>query len=92
MMTTTAAGYEVVPDDDAESYRIIAVAADGTHICGAYRSRRLNDWKIYVCKPFVDGTGLAQPQKAHVINRDDAVRWVDMLAHYYTRSTKVAAA
>lgn len=92
MMTTTEAGYTIVADDDAESFRVIAVDSLGNVICGAYRSRRLNDWKIYLSKLFCGGTELSQPQKAHVINRDDAVRWVDMLAHYYTRATKVAAA
>ncbi|MCV7102530.1 hypothetical protein [Mycobacterium palustre] len=85
-MTMAATAYRLVADDDAESFRILAVDAQGNHICGAYRSRRLNDWKVYATKLLIDGTGLTQPHKVHVISREDAVRWLEMLAHYYTRA------
>ncbi len=83
-MTTSIAPYRIVADDSDGDQRLIAVTADDVVICGAYRPARLNDWRVYLTKSISDRTGLPQPQKVHVVSRDDAVRWLDTIAVLYT--------
>lgn len=88
-MTASTVGYRMVVDNDAESYRIIAVTrSNGIPICGAYRQRSLNDWKIYISKFTADALDVVQPHKVHSCSREDAVHWIDMLATLYTRAVR----
>lgn len=83
---TACADYRLVAEDDAEFQRIVAVDARDTEIVGAYRTQRLNDWKLYSTKQFAEAVNLPQPSKVHVVSRQDAVRWLDILASFYTRA------
>lgn len=76
--------YRIESDQDAHAYRLDAFTLDGLRIAGAYRPLRLNDWRVFVTKQFVGE--LPQPSKVHVVSREDAVRWIDMLATLYVRS------
>lgn len=87
MTAVTDSGYQIRVDDDPYCYRIVAVDRRGVQICGAYRPRQLNDWRVFVCKPVIDVAGmLVQPHKVHVCSREDAIRWIDLLATLYTRA------
>ena len=83
---TICAEYRLVVEDDSEFQRIIAVDERDTEIVGAYRTHQLNDWKLYSTKQFAEAVNLPQPSKVHVISRQDAVRWLDVLASFYTRA------
>lgn len=87
-MTTicTDSGYRLQPDVDEHTERIVAVTADGIPICGAYRPRSLNDWRVFISKFTADTLGVVQPHKVHSCSREDAVHWLDMLATLYTRA------
>lgn len=83
---TSACDYRLVVEDDTEFQRIVAVDGCDTEIVGAYRTHSLNDWKLYSTKQFAEAVGLPQPSKVHVVSRQDAVRWLDVLASFYTRA------
>lgn len=85
-MTAIATGYRVVLDEQPDLLRIIAVDGNDVEIVGAYRTRDLNAWMLYLTKQFAAVTGLPQPNKVHVISREDAAQWVDQLAALYTRA------
>lgn len=79
--------HRLITDSDNEFQRIIAVDHRDVEIAGAYRAHRLNDWKVYPTKALTAVTGVAQPCKVHVVSREDAVRWLDLLAVLYQRAT-----
>lgn len=85
-MTAPCAEYRLVAEDDAEFQRIIAVDEQDTEIVGAYRTQRLNDWRLYATKQFAESVDLPQPHKVHVVSRQDAVRWLDLLASLYMKA------
>ncbi|OBK92617.1 hypothetical protein A5646_03305 [Mycobacterium sp. 1245499.0] len=87
-MTATMPLYRICPEQDAYTQRIIAVDSNDVPIVGAYRPTELNDWRLYVCKPVTDATGMPQPHKVHACSREDAVRWVDTIATLYTQAVR----
>lgn len=90
MMTaeSRAAGYRIVGDDNSHGQRVIAVTADDIEICGSFKLARLNDWHLYVSKLVADTLDLTQPHNAHICSRDDAIRWVDILAALYMQAVR----
>lgn len=85
-MTAPCADYRLVTDDDSDFQRIVAVDGRDAQIVGAYRPQRLNDWRLYATKQFVDAVDLPQPSKVHVVSRQDAVKWLDVLASLYMKA------
>ena len=83
---STATDYRLVIEDDAEFQRIIAVDDSDVQIVGAYRTHALNDWRVYIAKAFSDAVNLPQPHKVHVVSRQDAVRWLNVLASLYMKA------
>ena len=77
--------YRIVTDHDDHGQRITAISNEGVEIAGAYRPGGLNDWRVYVTKLVADATGLPQPHKVHACSRQDALRWVGLLAALYGR-------
>jgi hypothetical protein len=85
-MTALCADYQLVTEDDAGFQRIIAVDRNDVQIVGAYRTHQLNAWLLYSTKAFADAVGMPQPHKVHVVSRQDAVRWLDVLASFYMKA------
>lgn len=86
MTTATEAYYRVRPDDDRYTQRVIAETPEGVGIVGAYRPIDLNDWRVFVAKPVADALNLPQPHKVHACSREDALRWIDLIATLYTKA------
>jgi hypothetical protein len=85
-MTAPCAEYRLVIEDDSEFQRIVAVDNCDVQIVGAYRTHRLNAWHLYATKKFAELVDLPQPHKVHVVSRQDAIRWLDVLASLYMKA------
>lgn len=84
---SVSSGYRIVLEKDETTQQVIAVDRRDMEICGAYRTHELNHWFVYVTKFASDAVGLPQPKKVHSVSREEAVKWVDMIASLYARST-----
>lgn len=83
---TTTLDYRIEYSEDEYAIRIAAVDSGNREIVGAYRPRALNDWRMYLAKPLSESVDLPQPHKVHVVSRQDAVRWLDVLASLYMKA------
>lgn len=85
-MTASTIGYEIRPDNDEHTERMVAVTTEDVVIVGAYRPLLLNDWRVYIAKFVTDAVGVIQPHKVHSCSREDALHWLDLIATLYTRA------
>jgi hypothetical protein len=87
-LDATVPVYRISLDEDQYTQRIVAVDAQNIEIVGAYRPVGLNDWRLFLTKLVSDTVALPQPHKVHVCSRDDALRWIDLIATLYIRASR----
>lgn len=76
--------------DENGTERISAVGEDTAPICGAFKPVGRADWQVYVTTRVTQAVG--QPSAAmvpphfHLLRRQDACRWVELIAHLYLKA------
>lgn len=81
------ADYQLRFSEDEYAVRVAAVDVNNREIVGAYRPLSLNHWMLYVTKAFIGETDdLPQPNKVHVVSRQDAIKWLNVLASFYMKA------
>lgn len=83
------AAYSIVEDEDGTSSpRISAVSASGEEIAGAYLPHGQANWRLYVTPLLASVAGVQFRQShLHLFSRDEACRWVDLIARLYVAGT-----
>jgi hypothetical protein len=79
----TPTRYRIVEDEDS-SQRVSAVDDNDQLIVGAFRPAQNNYWLLYITPLVAAAAGVPfRPDHLPLWSRDQARRWVDLVAHLY---------
>ena len=88
----TPTRYRIVEDDDG-SQRVSAVDDNDQLIVGAFRHAQNNYWLFYITPLVAAAAGVPfRPDHLPLWSRDQARRWVDLVAHLYCCATQFSRA
>jgi hypothetical protein len=92
-MSSVVAEHPVVTSvDDNGTERITVFDHDTSVICGAFKPAGHLYWRLYLTTAVASsGCTATQLPPAHVLaaRREDACRWVELIAHLYTHPAAV---